>query len=76
MSINLRGIDYAGLAAVIFASSLGIALIVGVAGLSFRGRVLGEAGSEVLIAVGSAMTGAVSTYLGMRRNGDSKPPLE
>jgi len=72
--------DYRGVAALIIAicGALGIFIIVPV-GLIYWKMTLGEAGSEVLIALGGVFVGAFATYMGMRyadppKDNPTKPP--
>jgi hypothetical protein len=68
----MANIDYRGLSAVIIAAALGLALVIGVSELAFTHRILGEAGSEVLIAVGGALVGALAGYIGGANNRNEK----
>ena len=53
---------------------IGIGLIlwglITIAGLTFRGKSLSEAGGEFFVAIGGVLAGAVATYLAAR-NGDN-----
>jgi len=70
--VNWQNWDFRGLAAVIIAVALGTVLILGVLSVAWRGRPLSEQGSDVLIAIGGALSGALSTYIGGRiANGKS-----
>ncbi len=62
-------IDYRGLAAAIIATSLGLAIVISVTGLAWRDRPLQESGRDALIAIGSALVGALAGYMGGRHNG-------
>ena len=59
--------DYRGVAALMIAicGAFGIFIIVPI-GLIYWKMTLGEAGSEVLIALGGVFVGAFATYMGMR----------
>jgi hypothetical protein len=57
---------------VILATSLGLAVVTAIVGLAWRDKPLAEAGGQVLLAVGSAMVGALATYMGMKTNGDKE----
>jgi hypothetical protein len=65
-------LDYRGLAAIIIASALGAVLIIGVLSVAWRGHALSQQGTDVLIAIGSALAGALSTYIGGRIANGSK----
>jgi hypothetical protein len=64
--------DYRGLAAVVIAIALGCTLVVGILSVAWRGHPLSEQGSDALIAIGSALAGALSTYIGGRIANGSK----
>jgi hypothetical protein len=59
-------LDYRGLAAIIIAVALGSTLVIGVLSVAWRGRALSQQGTDVLIAIGSALAGSLSTYIGGR----------
>jgi hypothetical protein len=58
--------NYRGIAAVILAISLGVAVVAAVVGLAWRDKPMAEVGGQVLLAIGSAMVGALATYMGMK----------
>jgi hypothetical protein len=63
--------DYRGIAAVILAASVGLTMVLATAAAGFSGRVLSEAGSEALIAIGGAAVGALAGWIAGRN--DIKP---
>jgi hypothetical protein len=65
----MREPDYRGVAALIIAvcGAVGIFVIVPVTVL--MGRNLSEVGSDVVIALGGVLVGALATYMGMQLNG-------
>lgn len=62
----MREPDYRGIAALVIAccGALGIFLLIPIAVL--LGWSLGEIGSQVVVALGGALVGAFSVYMGMR----------
>jgi len=64
----MREPDYRGVAALIIAvcGAVGIFVIVPVTVL--MGRSLSEVGSDVIIALGGVLVGALATYMGMQLN--------
>jgi len=62
--------DYRGIAALVIAicGALGIFLVIPVAVL--LGMTIGEIGSQVVVALGGALVGAFSVYMGMRNDKD------
>jgi hypothetical protein len=69
----VREPDYRGLAALTIAicGALGIFLVI--PGAVLMGMSLGEFGSQVVVALGGALVGAFSVYMGMRNDKDTKP---
>jgi hypothetical protein len=65
----VRDFDYRGMAALVIAccAAFGVFVVVPIAVL--RGMSLSEIGSQVMVALGGALVGAFSVYMGMR-NGD------
>ena len=43
--------------------------LITIAGLTFRGKSISEAGGEFFVAIGGVLAGAIATYLAAR-NGD------
>ena len=66
----MREPDYRGIAALVIAvcGALGIFLII--PGAVLLGMSLGEIGSQVVVALGGALVGAFSVYMGMK----DRPP--
>jgi hypothetical protein len=65
--------DYRGIAALIIALSLGATMILGMIGLIWHGKDLGERGLNAFIAIGSGLAGGVAGYIGGKMsNGKDK----
>jgi hypothetical protein len=65
----MREPDYRGVAALVIATCAAFGVFVVVPLAVLRGMTLGEIGSQVMVALGGALVGAFSVYMGMR-NGD------
>jgi hypothetical protein len=62
----MREPDYRGLAALVIAVSGAFGIFVVVPLAVLMGYTLGEAGSDVMIALGGALVGAFAVYMGMK----------
>jgi hypothetical protein len=51
---------------VIIASTIGLSIVLTIAGLAWRNRSISEFGGEALIAIGSALVGSLATYMGTK----------
>ena len=70
--------DYRGIAALAIGvcGAFGVFILVPLS-IMFLGLRIGEAGSEIMIALGGALVGAFATYMGIRHNGEKVlPPQE
>lgn len=65
----MRDAGIKGWIALILACSIGMVLVIGVAGAAFAGRELSDGAREVLVALGGAIVGALAGFLGARLNG-------
>jgi hypothetical protein len=63
--------DYRGLSALVIAGSLGLGLVIGIAGHVWTGTPLTEQGGEALVAIGGALVGAIAGYIAGRRSEDN-----
>jgi hypothetical protein len=70
----MREPDYRGLAALIIAvcAAVGIFIVLPIA--IIMGMTLGEFGSQVVVALGGALVGAFSVYMGMRNDREGPKP--
>lgn len=67
-------LDYRGAIALVLAIAIALVLVISVTAVAISGRVLSEAGREVLIALGGAIVGALAGFLGSKAlNGKPHP---
>jgi hypothetical protein len=60
-------VDYQGIVAIILATSVGLVLVVGTAGIVWQGRSLSDAGGEILVGLGGTLVGGLVGFLAGRQ---------
>lgn len=65
--------DYRGLAALVIAVCAAIGIFIALPVGILLGMSLGEIGSQVVVALGGALVGAFSVYMGMSHDKEPKP---
>jgi hypothetical protein len=64
----MRELDYRGIAALVIAVCAAFGIFVVLPLAVIMGMSLGEFGSQVVVALGGALVGAFSVYMGMRKD--------
>lgn len=66
--------NWYGLIAAIIAGSLGLTLLIGVAGAVWAGRSLGDKGAEVIVGIFTILGAALTAYFAMKKGDKEEPP--